>query len=128
MLINKGEKDEDTLVLASKWSNYETQMVEIMEPSITQSKRFISFKHLGQIQIANLKQIPARPTDKNDHHIEGSWLRFIGREYKGLAEVLKHDMVIFGQKLPLNALVPKVYFWEPSKDRDREEFNRRAQT
>ena len=118
-LNNKSERDEDTMVLATRWSSYSHQLVEIMEPVITPNKHYLTLRHLGNLPIVQLKMIPPRPSNPDDHHVEGSWLRYIGREYAGLAKTLKHDMVIYGRALPICAL---------ERIRDHEESQRKAQT
>ena len=78
--------------------------------------------------VAALKEIPMKPTDKRDNHFESSWLRFIGRECKVIAEFLKHDLVLFGQRLPINTLKGRHYFYEDTKDSDGDKKSRRSQT
>ena len=120
--------DDDKLVVVTKWSHWETQMVEISQPSISRTNQFVTFKHLGDILVDNLKEIPLKPTDKRDNHVESSWLRFIGRECKCIAEFLKHDLVLFGKRLPLNTLKGRFYFYEDVKDSEGDKKSRRSQT
>ena len=102
-ILDEAPKDDDTLVFATKWDNFQSRKIQILKPEITLNKHYISLKHLGSVDIEDLKQLPSTPSSPNDHNLEGSWLRYLGREYKGFAQLLKHDMVVYGTSLPLAA-------------------------
>ena len=96
--INVVPGDESKLVIAHNWKDFDNRIVEIVEPSISKHQGYISLNSMGSISLNKIKLVPEHSMEKSGY--ESSWLRYLGREYKKIANLLKQNIVIYGTKLP----------------------------